>query len=70
MKTNPRIHFLSPGEIKYTWKGQNLHELRSVKLRKIAASLQLNTDMTKNDLLHAIVGRAKALEKDSELTSE
>lgn len=68
MKYNPVTHFISSKECPYTVHGKNIAELRRAKLRKIAESIAVNAEGTKNDILGRVISRLRAMNSEKELT--
>ncbi len=62
-------HFIAAKDCPFTYKGQNLTELRRVKLRQIAKSLEIESNGPKNEILGLVINRLRAMESDSEITA-
>jgi len=61
-------NFISASNCKYTFKGQNLVEMRRAKLRLIAGAFGLDTEAIKNDLLGLIIVKLNAMGAENEIT--
>ena len=62
-------HYIAAKDCPYTWKGQNLTEIRRATPKKIAEALKVGGDGSKNELLQRIIVRARSLEAPEELTN-
>ena len=68
------VRFLAPADVKYTFGGVNLYELRRAQLQKLARSLDVDThaasgrEVTGNDLLGAIVHKLDRIDAPAEVT--
>ncbi len=62
------MHFLGANEVKYTYQGQRISELRRAKLQPIAKALGVEPMGSKNEILGRVVGRLRALESAQEIT--
>jgi hypothetical protein len=68
------VRFLAPGDVKYTFGGTNLYELRRAQLQKLARSLDVDTrrddggEITGNELLQAIVHKLDRMDAPAEVT--
>lgn len=52
----------------YTVEGTNLVELRRAKLRKIAEAVKVSPEGSKNDILHRLITKLRAMGSEKELT--
>lgn len=60
---------LGPKEVEYTWDGENIARMRRGQLFLIAKAFGVaDPTLSKNDLLYAIIGKAKAIGAETELT--
>ena len=64
------VHYIAPKECPFTWKGENLAELRRVKLVRIATALKVDATGSKNEILGRLVNYLKATEAESELSKQ
>ncbi len=67
MKTT-HITVINTRNCKYTWDGENISEMRLVRLRKIAAAVGVTGDLTKNEMLTLMLGRFRKMDAPLELT--
>ena len=67
MKINKPTHFLGARDCPFTLNGQNLTGMRRVKLREIAASLDLPNNGGRNEMLTAIISALRVREAPHEL---
>lgn len=69
MKITP-VHYIAPKECPYTYRGRNLAEMRRAKLQRIAKTLEVDIEGSKNELVGRIIDRARALEMNAELSEQ
>lgn len=63
------LHYVSHKECPYTWRGENIANLRRSKLQDIAASFQIGTpDSSKQEILAQLVPRLNGLGAETEIS--
>ena len=63
------VHMISPSMCKYFLHGQNLAEIRRVKLAPIARALKVKADGSKNEMLGLMIGKLNAMGAETEISA-
>ena len=66
--TNNPVVYIAPKDCPFTINGENLAAMRRAKLRRIAKSLKVSADGSKQEILKRVIGRLKAADAPRELS--
>lgn len=69
MKQNAATHYMAAKDCPFSFKGQNLAELRRARLRLIAKAINVPgyNDLPKHELVVRIIGKLRALGAEADL---
>ncbi len=67
--TNTPIVYLAPKDCPFTLNGENLAAMRRAKLRKIAKSLKVSPDGSKQEILKRLIGTLRVAGVPKELNN-
>lgn len=70
MRTNSTTHYIGARDVRYTLNGRKLSEYRRAQLRPLAQKLGVDSEGTKNSILHRIIAKLDAIGAEPEIGAQ